>query len=257
MAKEYKDQILDTSVNTKRVYNIVDSDGNIVAENISFEDKTVYLQDGTEFGAQEVNEIYEAIDEVNQSLTTRWNPETDYLEALVNGEWKKAIYLGLLFNGILYESGKLADGFSFVPTVQYRDGSYGVSSRPTNKPTITMGSNSVTIKFLSSPSAKQWSYSTAYIDGLVDLSNFNFCDITFSESHTQYSYFEALFTDVSPSESSTASLMNTNLVARMSGGTNTIDISSLSGKQYLAIGCQDEYDANGQTITISKIKFYN
>lgn len=69
MAKEYKDQILDTSVNEKRVYNIVDSDGNIVAENVSLEDKTVYSQEGTEFGAQEVNEIYEAIDEVNQSLT--------------------------------------------------------------------------------------------------------------------------------------------------------------------------------------------
>ena len=68
MAKEYKDQILDTSVNEKRVYNIVDSDGNIVAENVSLEDKTVYSQEGTEFGAQEVNEIYEAIDEVNQSL---------------------------------------------------------------------------------------------------------------------------------------------------------------------------------------------
>ena len=68
MAKEYKDQILDTSVNTKRVYNIVDSDGNFVAENISFDDKTVYSQEGTEFGAQEVNEIYEAIEEVNQSL---------------------------------------------------------------------------------------------------------------------------------------------------------------------------------------------
>ncbi|MEE1078530.1 MAG: hypothetical protein UIC64_05695 [Agathobacter sp.] len=91
MAREYKDQILDTSVNTKRVYNIVDSDGNIVAENISFEDKTVYSQEGTEFGAKEVNEIYKAIDEVNSSLNVRYDPETDYIQAFFNDNWVNVV----------------------------------------------------------------------------------------------------------------------------------------------------------------------
>lgn len=102
MAKEYKDQILDTSVNEKRVYNIVDSDGNIVAENVSLEDKTVYSQEGTEFGAQEVNEIYEAIDEVNQSLNVKKYIIDSYhsnikVNVLRNNNTVRVSFIGVFF----------------------------------------------------------------------------------------------------------------------------------------------------------------
>lgn len=53
MAKIYKDDILDTSVNTRRKYNMIqNADGTV-----SFEDATVYSQVGDTFGAADVNAI--------------------------------------------------------------------------------------------------------------------------------------------------------------------------------------------------------
>lgn len=54
MAKKvYKDDILDTSVNTRRKYNMIENaDGTV-----SLEDATTYLQVGDDFGAADVNEI--------------------------------------------------------------------------------------------------------------------------------------------------------------------------------------------------------
>ena len=48
-----KDDELDTSVNTKRKYNMIQNDDGTV----SFEDVTEYLQTGDSFGAQEINEL--------------------------------------------------------------------------------------------------------------------------------------------------------------------------------------------------------
>lgn len=50
---DYKDQILDTSVNTQRKYRQIDNgDGTF-----SLEDKTVYKQEGDSFGATDINKI--------------------------------------------------------------------------------------------------------------------------------------------------------------------------------------------------------
>lgn len=54
---DYKDDVLDTTVNEKRVYNLVDQSGNTVMSGLSLEDVTVYSQTGDSFGAQEINEI--------------------------------------------------------------------------------------------------------------------------------------------------------------------------------------------------------
>ena len=62
---DYKDDLLDTSVNTQRKYRQVDNgDGTI-----SFVDETVYTQNGDTFGASEVNQINAAVNLVNESLT--------------------------------------------------------------------------------------------------------------------------------------------------------------------------------------------
>ena len=50
---DYKDDVLDTSVNTQRKYNMIQNDDGTV----SFEDVTEYLQTGDSFGAQEINEL--------------------------------------------------------------------------------------------------------------------------------------------------------------------------------------------------------
>ena len=62
---DYKDDILDTSVNTQRKYRMVTNDDGTV----SFIDETVYTQNGDTFGAAEANQIHEAVNMVNDSLT--------------------------------------------------------------------------------------------------------------------------------------------------------------------------------------------
>lgn len=72
---DYKDQLLDSLVNTKRVYNLVDADGNVVRENVSLEDVTVYSQDGDNFGAADINKTNEEVNQLNRNLTNE-NGET-------------------------------------------------------------------------------------------------------------------------------------------------------------------------------------
>lgn len=65
---DYKDQLLDTSVNTERRYNLIDSDGNIVQSGVSLRDVTVYSQEGDSFGAGVLNGITGAINDLSDSL---------------------------------------------------------------------------------------------------------------------------------------------------------------------------------------------
>ena len=59
---DYKDDVLDTSVNTSRRYRMItNSDGTV-----SLEDVTVYLEEGDIFGAVDINKTNEA---VNSSKT--------------------------------------------------------------------------------------------------------------------------------------------------------------------------------------------
>ena len=203
--------------------------------------------------------LQKQIDELNQSLTTRYNEETDYLEALVNGVWKQAIYLGLIFNGILYESGKLAEGFSFVSTLQYRNGTYATKYKtPNTKPIITKGASSVTIEYKNWWTGNEYNgytYTTVYIDGLVNLSDFKFCDIEVSLVTGEHSSFQAIFTKTAPTTSSTASVISESKTVGLANGVNTIDISSLSDKQYLALGCNTGAGTN--KLVLTKAKFYN
>ena len=61
---DFKDDVLDTTQNTNRVFNIKDSKGNIVEGNVSLEDITEYTQEGDNYGANEVNEQNETINEL-------------------------------------------------------------------------------------------------------------------------------------------------------------------------------------------------
>lgn len=54
---DYKDDILDTSVNTKRKYRQIDNEDGT----FSLEDETVYKQEGSSFGANDINEINKKI----------------------------------------------------------------------------------------------------------------------------------------------------------------------------------------------------
>lgn len=59
---DFTDGIIDTSVNEHRKYKLTEVSGE--ADTYTFEDKTVYLQEGTEYGATEVNLTNSTINDV-------------------------------------------------------------------------------------------------------------------------------------------------------------------------------------------------
>ena len=62
---DYKDDVLDTTQNTKRKYQMIDNgDGTV-----SFEDVTEYLQQGDSFGADDINDTNEEVNIINDKLT--------------------------------------------------------------------------------------------------------------------------------------------------------------------------------------------
>lgn len=63
---DYKDDVLDTSVNTQRKYQMVTNEDGTV----SFTDVTEYSQVGDTFGAADVNAMIEAVVELNSKLPT-------------------------------------------------------------------------------------------------------------------------------------------------------------------------------------------
>lgn len=65
---DYKDAQLDTAHNTTRVYDIVDENDNVIQQNIHLVDRTVYQQAGDNFGASDINETNEAINENASTL---------------------------------------------------------------------------------------------------------------------------------------------------------------------------------------------
>lgn len=67
---DYQDDILDTMQNTKRVYDIKDAtSGTVIQQNVVLEDKTVYTQQGTTFGATDINNITETINDLTVDIT--------------------------------------------------------------------------------------------------------------------------------------------------------------------------------------------
>lgn len=101
---DYKDDILDLTQNTQRKYRMItNADGTV-----SFEDVTVYSQVGDSFGAAELNEIANSVNEGGSNMY--YDPATDikYLKGQ-DGEWVEVGYGGLL-NTVIYE-----DGRTYIP----------------------------------------------------------------------------------------------------------------------------------------------
>ena len=67
----YQDDIIDTSQNTKRVYDLKDAtSGTVIQANVVLEDKTVYTQHGTSFGATDVNNITGAVNDLTIDISS-------------------------------------------------------------------------------------------------------------------------------------------------------------------------------------------
>jgi hypothetical protein len=68
---DYQDDVLDASENTARVYDLVDSNGNVVLAGVHLEDKTVYTTEGDDYGAADINEQNEKINGLNADLSKK------------------------------------------------------------------------------------------------------------------------------------------------------------------------------------------
>ena len=66
---DYQDDVLDASENTARVYDLVDSDGNVVLAGVHLEDKTVYTTEGDDYGAADINNQNTKINQINADLS--------------------------------------------------------------------------------------------------------------------------------------------------------------------------------------------
>ena len=87
LKENYKDDILDVSVNTKRKYRMTENQDGTV----SFDDETVYTQEGDSFGASDmnatngkVNALETDIDEINDNLS--WYVANGWLPAIPSGD---------------------------------------------------------------------------------------------------------------------------------------------------------------------------
>ena len=85
LSTDYKDDILDTEINTKRRYRMTtNADGTV-----SFTDETSYAQTGTQYGAKDVNEERTMINELLQSvasLKTYFDSKLDELKTTMKNE---------------------------------------------------------------------------------------------------------------------------------------------------------------------------
>lgn len=96
---DYKDDVLDTSKNTQRKYQMIQNEDGTV----SFVDVTEYSQTGDSFGAKDVNAIAEAFNGLNSKFIDEWHTVTNFLNGCkqytdIPTEYKKIddiVYLNL------------------------------------------------------------------------------------------------------------------------------------------------------------------
>lgn len=67
----YQDDVLDATQNTTRIYDIKKRSNNeVVAQDVYLVDKTAYNQQGTTFGATDINNTNQAINDMTQDITS-------------------------------------------------------------------------------------------------------------------------------------------------------------------------------------------
>jgi len=66
---DYVNDVLDTDVNNERTYNLVDANGNLIYEGIKIRETTVLATTGDNYGAPQINEQNETINQINADLS--------------------------------------------------------------------------------------------------------------------------------------------------------------------------------------------
>lgn len=74
---DYENDVLDTDVNTERTYDIVDENENTLYTDVKIRETTVLSKVGDNYGAIQINEQNEKINQINTALQTKANWNTD------------------------------------------------------------------------------------------------------------------------------------------------------------------------------------
>lgn len=83
---DYKEDILETSQQGKRTFNIVSKTGEILFEDVHIEDVSKYTQVGDEYGQAIINAQNNAINEISKGSGLVFDTYQDYLDAKARGE---------------------------------------------------------------------------------------------------------------------------------------------------------------------------
>ena len=96
------------------------------------------MQEGDAFSATNMNDleqrIYNAINELNQNLTYRWNPNTDNFEYFYDGSWHVDKKANILWDGYFYNKGDY-ESDKFTPT--WNDNMFAIGATPSGTQGIT------------------------------------------------------------------------------------------------------------------------
>lgn len=165
---DYKDDILDLSVNTKRKYNIIENEDGTK----SLEDVSVYTQNGDSFGAADINKTNQAVLYLNSSLNMKYNPDTDTIQIFYNGIWNDWKTGGLQTH-YLYNLGE------FV--IDMANGVYMTSEAAW---TLSVFANTESGLYI--PSLSNLEQKTIITNDIIDLSNYSALVIEYTYGGTNY-----------------------------------------------------------------------
>lgn len=70
LKEDFKDDVLDTSVNTNRTFNILSKTGTVIQTDVRIEETTAFEQTGDDFGAAEINATNKEINRVAKNTCT-------------------------------------------------------------------------------------------------------------------------------------------------------------------------------------------
>ena len=110
---DYKDDVLATSQQGKRTFNIVGKNGEILFEDVHIEDTSRYLQVGDEYGQSIINEQNSAINQLSKGTGYVFDTYAEYLEAYQGGE--------IPVGAIVYIKEGSVDGTITALQVKYND----------------------------------------------------------------------------------------------------------------------------------------
>jgi len=110
---DYKDDVLATSQQGKRTFNIVGKNGEILFEDVHIEDTSRYLQVGDEYGQRIINEQNGAINQLAKGTGYVFDTYAEYLEAYQGGE--------IPVGAIVYIKEGSVDGTITALQVKYND----------------------------------------------------------------------------------------------------------------------------------------